>query len=110
MPALYIINADWQVIGQNFLWSLGPEKLMFISSCRLPASIPTVSPAKNRRTCSSTRTIPWDWFAWNGEAFARARQEGKPIFLSIGYSACHWCHVMERESFENEKTGAYLNK
>jgi uncharacterized protein YyaL (SSP411 family) len=53
---------------------------------------------------------PVDWFAWNGEAFAKAREEGKPIFLSIGYSTCHWCHVMERESFENEKVGAYLNK
>jgi hypothetical protein len=41
-----------------------------------------------------------DWFAWGDEAFARARGENKPIFLSIGYSTCHWCHVMERESFE----------
>ena len=40
---------------------------------------------------------PVDWFAWGEEAFARARQERKPIFLSIGYSTCHWCHVMERE-------------
>jgi uncharacterized protein YyaL (SSP411 family) len=52
---------------------------------------------------------PADWFAWNDEAFAKARTEGKPIFLSIGYSTCHWCHVMERESFEDEKTGAFLN-
>jgi uncharacterized protein YyaL (SSP411 family) len=53
---------------------------------------------------------PVDWFAWNDEAFARAHAEGKPIFLSIGYSTCHWCHVMERESFEAEKTGAFLNE
>src|ERR1700744_718277 len=53
---------------------------------------------------------PVDWFAWNEEAFARARQESKPIFLSIGYSTCHWCHVMERESFENEKVGTFLNE
>jgi len=52
---------------------------------------------------------PVDWFAWNDEAFEKARREHKPIFLSIGYSTCHWCHVMERESFEDEKTGAYLN-
>src|SRR5208282_2567851 len=52
---------------------------------------------------------PVDWFAWGDEAFARARAEIKPIFLSIGYSTCHWCHVMERESFENEKIGAFLN-
>jgi uncharacterized protein YyaL (SSP411 family) len=53
---------------------------------------------------------PVDWFAWNDEAFARARRENKPVFLSIGYSTCHWCHVMERESFENEKVGAFLSE
>ena len=53
---------------------------------------------------------PVDWFAWGEEAFARARAEKKPIFLSIGYSTCHWCHVMERESFENEETAALLNQ
>jgi len=53
---------------------------------------------------------PVDWFAWGDEAFAKARQENKPIFLSIGYSTCHWCHVMERESFEDEKVGAFLNE
>ncbi len=53
---------------------------------------------------------PVDWFAWNDAAFAKARTENKPIFLSIGYSTCHWCHVMERESFEDEKTGAFLNE
>ncbi len=52
---------------------------------------------------------PVDWFAWGDEAFARARAESKPIFLSIGYSTCHWCHVMERESFEDEKVAAFLN-
>jgi hypothetical protein len=46
---------------------------------------------------------PVDWFAWGDEAFAKARVENRPIFLSIGYSTCHWCHVMERESFEDEK-------
>ncbi|MEY2466462.1 MAG: uncharacterized protein QOD03_983 [Verrucomicrobiota bacterium] len=53
---------------------------------------------------------PVNWFAWGDEAFARARAENKPIFLSIGYSTCHWCHVMERESFEDEKVGAFLNE
>ncbi len=52
---------------------------------------------------------PVDWYPWGEEAFARARQEDKPIFLSIGYSTCHWCHVMERESFENESTAEILN-
>ena len=53
---------------------------------------------------------PVDWFPWGKEAFAKAKKEDKPIFLSIGYSTCHWCHVMERESFENEEVGALLNK
>ncbi len=53
---------------------------------------------------------PVNWFPWGDEAFEKARTENKPIFLSIGYAACHWCHVMERESFENEKIADYLNE
>ena len=53
---------------------------------------------------------PVDWYPWGAEALARAKQEDKPIFLSIGYSACHWCHVMERESFEDPALAAVLNK
>jgi uncharacterized protein YyaL (SSP411 family) len=53
---------------------------------------------------------PVDWFAWGDEAFAKARAEKKPILLSIGYSTCHWCHVMERESFEDDKIGAFLRE
>ncbi|HEV2393252.1 MAG TPA: thioredoxin domain-containing protein [Verrucomicrobiae bacterium] len=53
---------------------------------------------------------PVDWRAWGEEAFAAARREDKPIFLSIGYSTCHWCHVMERESFENERVARFLNR
>ena len=53
---------------------------------------------------------PVDWYPWGEEAFERARAEDKPIFLSIGYSACHWCHVMERESFEDEETAALMNE
>ncbi len=52
---------------------------------------------------------PVDWYPWGEEALARAKAEDKPIFLSIGYAACHWCHVMERESFEDEATAAVLN-
>src|SRR6187401_169073 len=52
---------------------------------------------------------PVDWYAWGEEALARARAEDRPILLSIGYSACHWCHVMERESFENPEIAAMMN-
>ncbi len=53
---------------------------------------------------------PVDWYAWGDEALARAKAENKPILLSIGYSACHWCHVMERESFENEEQNGRKRK
>ncbi|MYG18046.1 MAG: thioredoxin domain-containing protein, partial [Gemmatimonadales bacterium] len=53
---------------------------------------------------------PVDWVPWGEEAFARARAEDRPIFLSIGYATCHWCHVMERESFEDEDVAALLNR
>ncbi len=53
---------------------------------------------------------PVQWYAWGDEAFAKAKKENKPIFLSIGYSTCHWCHVMARESFENTEIAAFLNK
>jgi len=52
---------------------------------------------------------PVDWYPWGEEAFARAKQDDKPIFLSVGYSTCHWCHVMERESFENDAIAEILN-
>src|SRR5437016_1551673 len=53
---------------------------------------------------------PVDWYAWGEAALAKARKENKPILLSIGYSACHWCHVMEHESFENEDIAKLMNE
>ncbi len=53
---------------------------------------------------------PVDWHPWGDEALGRAREEDRPILLSVGYSACHWCHVMERESFEDAATAAYMNE
>src|SRR5918911_1689624 len=53
---------------------------------------------------------PVDWYAWGEEALAKARAENKPLLLSIGYSACHWCHVMEEESFENEEIARLMNE
>ena len=52
---------------------------------------------------------PVDWYPWGPEALERAQREDKPILLSIGYSACHWCHVMERESFENDAIADLMN-
>src|SRR5690348_12910360 len=53
---------------------------------------------------------PVDWYPWGTEALNRARELDRPILLSVGYSACHWCHVMERESFEDQATAAYMNE
>jgi len=53
---------------------------------------------------------PVDWFPWGDEALQKAKKENKPILISIGYAACHWCHVMEKESFENEETAAIMNE
>jgi uncharacterized protein YyaL (SSP411 family) len=56
------------------------------------------------------RDNPVDWYPWGPEAVGRAKTENKPIFLSIGYSACHWCHVMEHESFESPRIAAILTE
>ena len=53
---------------------------------------------------------PVDWYPWCPEAFEKARREEKPVFLSIGYSTCHWCHVMERESFSDPRVAEILNR
>ena len=53
---------------------------------------------------------PVDWYGWGEDAFERARREDRPVLLSVGYSSCHWCHVMERESFEDEATARLMNE
>ena len=73
------------------------------------------APARNRLESETSaylrqhRSNPVDWAPWGEEALARARDEDRPLFVSIGYSACHWCHVMERESFENPEIAALMN-
>ena len=53
---------------------------------------------------------PVDWWPWSEEAFAEARRRGVPVLISVGYAACHWCHVMAHESFEDESTAALMNE
>ena len=81
-----------------------------------PSDHPTPpAPARNRLESETSaylrqhRSNPVDWYPWGEEALARARAEDRPLFVSIGYSACHWCHVMERESFENPGIAALMN-
>ncbi len=77
----------------------------------------TTTPRHTNRLASQTSPYllqhahnPVDWYPWGPEALERARAEDRPLFVSIGYSACHWCHVMERESFEDERIAALMNK
>ena len=80
------------------------------------------APAMNQQTGKPNRLIhekspyllqhafnPVDWLPWGQEAFRKARAENRPLLLSVGYATCHWCHVMERESFENTETARILN-
>src|SRR5256714_4012599 len=82
----------------------------------LIAAAPTTNPTHTNHLATEKSPYllqhahnPVDWFPWGQDAFAKAKKENKPILLSIGYSTCHWCHVMERESFENEKIAKLMN-
>ena len=81
-------------------------------SVRLPSCLrsPTVSPAETSPYLLQHAHNPVDWYPWGAEAFETARRDGKPVLLSIGYSACHWCHVMEHESFEDPETARLMNE
>jgi uncharacterized protein YyaL (SSP411 family) len=89
---------------------LGVILILTAALCALP------SKAENRLAKSTSRYLlqhaanPVDWYPWGPEAFARAKAEDKPIFLSIGYSTCHWCHVMEQESFSDPEIGKLMNE
>ena len=99
-------------------WKSAAFVLAAVLPCQAADPIPTVNPTPftNRLAKEKSPYLlqhqhnPVDWYPWGEEAFARARAENKPILLSIGYSTCHWCHVMERESFENEEVGKYLKE
>src|SRR5438105_3826220 len=78
---------------------------------------PSTEPSPRNRLADETSPYllqhagnPVDWFPWGPEALTRAKTEDRPIFLSIGYSACHWCHVMEHESFEDPAIAALMNE
>lgn len=87
-----------------------------MSTTPTPAAPATTAPKHTNRLAKEKSPYllqhahnPVDWFPWGEEAFAKAAAEDKLVLVSIGYATCHWCHVMERESFENEETAAYLN-
>src|SRR5437773_3442161 len=98
----------------------GAITLALIGGCLIRAAEPPAETAKgrpaNRLALESSPYLlqhahnPVDWYPWGTEAFAQAKKDGKLVFLSIGYSSCHWCHVMERESFENAEVAKLLNQ
>src|SRR5512143_3240719 len=88
-----------------------------LNDARQPPKEPVMSEPRPNRLLETTSPYlkqhaynPVDWYPWGPEALERARREDKPILLSIGYSACHWCHVMERESFENDDIAGLMNE
>jgi uncharacterized protein len=86
------------------------------SKARIEHGPDKVGPMPNRLADSTSPYLlqhkdnPVDWYPWGAEAMERAKSEDKPLLLSIGYAACHWCHVMERESFEDDDTAALMNE
>src|SRR5262245_61407099 len=92
--------------------------LLLTTLCALLiAAAPPAKPRKANRLARASSPYllqhahnPVDWYPWGEEAFDRARADDRPVFLSVGYAACHWCHVMERESFEDETTARLLNE
>jgi len=118
------VSLNWKVIGLVALAVAGAAKGIVMSAEPTKKAEPKVSAASARLPHVHTNRLahekspyllqhqhnPVDWHAWGEEAFAKARKENKPIFLSIGYSTCHWCHVMERESFEDETLARFLNE
>jgi uncharacterized protein YyaL (SSP411 family) len=80
-----------------------------------PAASARPQPGRNHLAGAKSRYLldhadnPVDWYPWSDDAFAKAQKEGKPVYLSIGYASCHWCHVMERETFENAEVAKLLN-
>ena len=89
---------------------------IIVARAQIPNSAFRISPVPNHLASESSPYLlqhqnnPVDWYPWGPEALAKAKTENRPIFLSIGYSACHWCHVMEYESFENDLIARYLNE
>ena len=93
-----------------------PMVLVLLGALMTHASSTEQQTKKNRLADSKSPYLlqhadnPVDWYPWGPEAFAKAEKEDKPIFLSIGYATCHWCHVMEHESFENPLVASLMNE
>src|SRR6266542_900622 len=111
-PFVFVASAMILVLLSNFLRQAGLVENGLLAATPASATVPQHT---NRLAAEKSPYLlqhahnPVDWYPWGEEAWARARTENKPIFLSIGYSTCHWCHVMAHESFENEHVARVLN-
>ncbi|HWS72765.1 MAG TPA: DUF255 domain-containing protein, partial [Thermoanaerobaculia bacterium] len=90
-----------------------PRRSLILFGLLILAALPTfaanhLAGAKSRYLLDHAEN-PVDWYPWSDQAFAKAAKEGKPVYLSIGYASCHWCHVMERETFQNAEIAKLLN-
>jgi uncharacterized protein len=109
MPLRGTLTGALLLTASRLTWLVTPSHIA-------AAPAPIVSQHTNRLAQEKSPYLlqhahnPVDWYPWGEEAFAKARRENKPIFLSIGYSTCHWCHVMAHESFENEEVAAVMNR
>jgi len=112
-------------VSLNWKAAAGLAVIVALAGCRVRSnkpnndSVPSTPDAQSHTNRLAGEKSPYllqhahnpvDWFPWGAEAFARAREDNKPVFLSIGYSTCHWCHVMERESFEDKTVASFLNE
>src|SRR5687768_65322 len=103
----FVAGASTVRTTRRWLIAFGVVGALLGGGCafRAQAAEPPAGPPANRLAKENSPYLlqhahnPVDWYPWGDEAFARAKKEGRPVFLSIGYAACHWCHVMERESF-----------
>jgi uncharacterized protein YyaL (SSP411 family) len=116
MTALWFITVSRWVATSRFRFGILALTWLVTSTHTVAEPTPAASEHTNRLAREKSPYLlqhahnPVDWYPWGEEAFAEARRENKPIFLSIGYSTCHWCHVMAHESFESEDVAAIMNR
>ncbi|MDA1054026.1 MAG: thioredoxin domain-containing protein [Planctomycetota bacterium] len=116
MPSRFLRTLALTLLAQTLGCSNAPP----VESAEPPAPAKAAASSKEKPTNRLAKETspylllhahnPVDWYPWGEEAFAKAKDEGKVVFLSVGYSSCHWCHVMERESFVDEEIAAYMNE
>jgi uncharacterized protein YyaL (SSP411 family) len=116
-PSFELRHSDF-VISMTSRFRFGILALTWLVTSTHTAAKPTPAASEHTNRLAHEKSPyllqhahnPVDWYPWGEEAFAKARRENKPIFLSVGYSTCHWCHVMAHESFESEEVGAIMNR